>query len=66
MIICGLRGLRELYQVDMPAAGWAIVPAATELGDSMRLVFQRPGRQATVTVAAGSGATVVEVNVERQ
>jgi hypothetical protein len=58
--------VRELYQVDMPASGWAAVPGAAERGEAAVLQFARPGRRATVTIAPAEGGSAVEVTIEER
>jgi hypothetical protein len=58
--------VRELYEVDMPAAGWTPVPGAVEQGQATRLQFERPGRRAVVTIAPLNTGAGVEVSVEQR
>jgi hypothetical protein len=56
--------VRELYEVDMPAAGWAIVPLAPGKGEAVFLQFERPGRRAVVRIVPAPTGAGVEVTVE--
>lgn len=56
--------VREVYQVDMPAAGWVAVPGAAEQGEAARLQFEKQGRRATVTIAPAPPGSAVEITIE--
>jgi hypothetical protein len=56
--------VRELYEVDMPAAGWTLVPVPAEQGEAVHLQFERPGRRAVVRIVPTGVGSGVEVSVE--
>ena len=59
----GYGSVVELYQADMPARGWNLLPDSAANANATVLRFEKGSRTATVTIAKMAEGTTVDITI---